>query len=226
MLPLRKNELLKHIFLTIFLCSFLWVNAFGQTPFCDIRKKNEVVESKNKPKLAVEFEKNIDFKITARKLELRKGDVLKLFYAFYNKGNSSVWIPNYPSINLEGAKLNERFDDCSFGVSPLDYSLLGNSSYSVQDIEYLIGCENVESTRRRYSSNEKINFDKGFFDTVSNECIDVKNNGKIFISLDLSNNNVVVSPKKRNKNDDVYPQFPTAIGEIKSNVLEISILPN
>mgnify|MGYP001564321570 CR=1 FL=1 len=223
MLPLKKNELLKHIFLTIFLCLFLWVEASSQTLFCDPRRKNEVVESKTKPKLAVEFEKIIEFKITARKLELRKGDVLKLFYAFYNKGNSSIWIRNLPEINIS---IRSRFTSSLFAPSPIDYTAVANQNYEVHELEYFIGCENIESYWRRYSSDRKTNFDKGFFDNISNECIDVKSNEKIYISLALSNNYVVVSPKKRNKNDDVYPQFPTAVGNIKSNVLEISILPN
>jgi hypothetical protein len=201
------------------------INNFAQD-LRNYQKSLYVLEGIDKyPQLAVDYTESVTFKIASRKAEYRKGENLIISYAIMNSGKSPIHILKdpYPKIVIYNkdkkvvAVKDSLVHDYFPGVPFFD--LFKKFDYFSDDVILLVGCEGYSDYySKRYSSDSKTIFENSLFvNWSSNGCIDIDNTNSISIVFSTGNQNLIKNRNVKAK------QYPTAAGEIKSNILELKI---
>lgn len=185
-----------------------------------------VIANKNKfPQLAIDYSKSIAMKIATPKTEYRRGENLIVSYAVMNFNEFPVFVYNDPEPSIaiynkdkKSVKLKKPLI-VDYVTTAESFNLLKQYDFFYGNINLLIGCEDYLSYySSRHSSDNKTIFEKNLFIQWADGCVDIDKESSILISITSINPFLVINKSKKQK------QYPTAVGEIKSNVLELKII--
>ena len=176
--------------------------------------------------MAIDYSKSVQLRIAARKTEYRKGDNLIISYAIRSIAEFPLFILEDPdpkiAISGNDGKLKEIMHliiDESVLI-PQQFKIFKKHEYFLGEMDLLVGCEGFRDHNAvKVSSDNKTFFEKNLFSNWGrNGCIDIDKEQTISIAFTTKIPHVMKNKNRREK------QYPTAIGETKSNVLELKII--
>lgn len=233
---------MKHIvMLMVITVSLLCVQQLStaQIPSCrNPAIRRGVEELKARPKLGVEYANVAELKLTSRKTNYQVGEILSLDLAILNGGKNPIFVHKLagPTINVsartdKGAEIAVIPSVIALeGVIPDSYALLQPDEIAVGSLQMLAGC-NVEAFLGFTESREVLNrdvqtgkvrygrgqFDRNLFVNWGDICLRTDHPGTFMITVTITNSQVVTS--------SCEPKVQTAVGEIRSAPLAITIIP-
>ncbi|MGQ0542981.1 MAG: hypothetical protein ACT4O9_14185 [Blastocatellia bacterium] len=172
--------------------------------------------------LGTDISKHANLKIFLRKLEYRFNEMLFLDIALLARTEENLYFPTDLDIKMNVTNKSGKTLKV-VGLYVVDFMkpsfVLSKDTLIIRSFRLIIGCQSDEykvPSEITNSNDNKILFDNNLFQTQAEGCIDVDKSEQLLISAELTNR-VVSIPQ-----DNRFTK--TAVGKIKSNVLNISVL--
>lgn len=219
----------KQILILLVICVVPF-QVFAQDLMSYQKSSYELKEISKYPRLAIDYSKSVETKIATRKTEYRKGENLIIRYAIRNISDAEIFIrkDTRPEIAVydKDKKLIEImvFLIEDFVTIPQNFGLFEKYDYFLGEIDLLAGCEGYRNHYSNFSIGDrhidnKNSFEKNRFTNWGrNGCIDIDKEDSISIVFTTRNPFLMINKNRKAKH------YPTAVGETKSNVLELKII--
>ncbi|MFM9903654.1 MAG: hypothetical protein ACKVQJ_03675 [Pyrinomonadaceae bacterium] len=209
-------------FLAIILMLIGSSNLSSQT-YLDTTQNHKIkIEPKGKyPDLDFNFDEGGKLKIATRKTKYSIGETLILDVAILNRTNSPSYYPVTVASNLraesrQGKEVLVNAYSSSDGEKP--FVLVGEGRIKMIQLQLVLGCsDDIFSIRDDLlkAKNDAEVFNKGLFVLSGNACLGVKRGNNIRLTIELDNEDVVVTGESKNPK--------TATGRLRSNSLDVTI---
>jgi len=194
-----------------------------------------VVEAKDKPDLAINYERVARFKLASRKTNYRLNEMISIDLAMLNVSSRPVFFRELSAPDVRLVAYNDNGVEVKIagyviyqlGVSKETYTLLKPNTMTTSSLNLLVGCKERDAfmklmndlfndmDRSRRMSWDVTVFERELFISWGEACLDVFHPGAYSIVAEVTNEHVVGSPCE--------PQTKTAVGTIRSTPLKIDI---
>lgn len=210
----------------------------GQSKRCvDPSARRGVGDPKARPQLGAEYSSAARFRIASRKTTYHIGEMISVDLAMLNTERAPTFFhkPLVPGITVtaqdeKGRMVNiNSYATILEGVVPQSYVLLQRGEILLGSFQLLAGCNlgelsAFETARRKLNEEQRQNpsnyqegiFSRNLFVNWGDACLAFQQLGTFTITVEQTNDHVIVSPCE--------PNVKTAVGTIRSTQLTVTIV--